>query len=894
MAIATTLIGRRTELETIEQVVEAARSGTSGVLLLRGVAGVGKTALLEHAAEAARDARVLRAEGVEAESELAFAGLHQLLRPLTPHFDRLPALQRAALEAAFGISRGEAGDRFLVATGALGLLAEAAEEQPVLCVVDDLHWLDRPTVDALAFVARRLVAEPVALLLAMRDSASVPAGLQRCPTLELGGLGREHARELLELSGRLAPAERERVLDAAGGVPLALLELPHGPLAGGTTTMGAVERSFADRLSLLPERARRAVLLAAGDDDPEARTALQALPHAGLTVEDLAAAEAEGLLWVAGERLAFRHPLVRSAAYGLAPFAERRDAHVALAEALTGPADADRRAWHRAAGLTAPDAEVATELAQSAERARARGGHAAASVALERAARLTSDEPLRARRLVDASEAARLTGDVEHAVTLAEEALVLAADPGTAAEAAALRAAIRAHRGDGEGEEELLGAAHALADGQPRRALRTALLAAEAAALGGHHARAADTARWAASLPVGAADADQAVVAFATGIGHLFAGQPRDAAADFAVSLELSARSGDPQVMVWAATGTIYGGDIPGGRQALAHAVALARELGAIPLVAYGLQALAYVELVEGRIGVAGTDAAEGLTLSLESGEERFAVHCRGTLAWHAAIRGRDDDCRALAAEALAGRPARVAAEAAGRALALLDLGDARHEAAFDRLAAMVADPRGHSARRLLAVGDLVEAAVGCGRGEEARPALEQLAAYAGATGSAWAAATVAGAEVQLAQDAAAAYAEAMRAHAAIELPFDRGRIELRMGEQLRRARRRVDARRHLRAALDLFAQTGAAAWERRAAAELRATGETARKRDPSTLDDLTAQEQQIARMVAEGSTNREIAGRLFLSPRTVDYHLRKVFQKLSVTSRTQLAALDW
>jgi DNA-binding CsgD family transcriptional regulator len=297
------------------------------------------------------------------------------------------------------------------------------------------------------------------------------------------------------------------------------------------------------------------------------------------------------------------------------------------------------------------------------------------------------------------------------------------------------------------------------------------------------------------------------------------------------------------------------------------------------------------VELVEGRLARAATDAAEGLALAQQTGEDRVAEHCQGLLAWHAGIRGREEECRERADAALSSNPALVTAEAANRGLALLDLGLARHDAAFDRLAALVADPRAHPARRLLAVGDLVEAAVGCGRGEEARPALEQLSAYADATGSAWAAAAVAGARLQLGDGG---YEEAVAAHAAIELPFDRGRLELRAGEQLRRARKRVDARRHLRAALDLFAQTGAAAWERRAAAELRATGETARKRDPSTIDDLTAQEHQIARMVAEGATNREIAGRLFLSPRTVDYHLRKVFQKLSVTSRTQLAALDW
>ena len=878
---APALIGRRAELDAIQAVLAAAHDGRSGVLVVRGAAGVGKTALLEQAAEAAHDFRVLRAEGVEAESELAFAGLHQLLRPLSPLFASLPAPQRSALEAMFGVADGQVGDRLVVASGALSLLAEAAEEQPLLCVVDDLQWLDRPSAEALGFVARRLDAEPIALLLALRDGAPVPAGLARFPLLALGGLGRDDARAVLARAARpLAPADRDRVLAAADGNPLALLELPSGPLGTGDgAAMGSVERSFAERVAALPSSGRRAVLLAAADDDPTGATALRALPLAGLTVADLAAAEEEGLLRVAGERLAFRHPLVRSAAYGLAPFADRREAHAALARALTAPADADRRAWHRAAAAAAPDAEVADALERSAERARARGGHAAAGAALERAAQLTAEEPARARRLAAAAESARLAGDVDHAAALAGAALDLVADGETAARATAIRGAIRAHRGDFEaGEADLSEAARALAARRPRDALRVALLAAETAAVSGRYALGIATARWAAALDVGEGDVERALVAYAGGMARLFEGSPAEARARFATALELAGRSGDPQALTWAAIGAVYVGDIATGGRALARAIAVARERGALGSVAFALQALANVELIEGRPALAGTDAAEGITLAQESGEESAAAHCR-------ALRVRR------------GPGERLAAESAHRALALLDLGRGRHEAALERLAALAGGPDAHPARRMLVVGDLVEAAVGCGRADEAAAPLRDLAAWTRATGSAWGAATAAGAAVQLAQDAdaaEAAFAEAVAAHAAIALPFDRGRLELRFGELQRRARRRIDARRHLRAALDLFAQVGAAPWERRAAAELRATGETARRRDASTLDELTPQEGQIARMVAEGATNREVAGRLFLSPRTVDYHLRKVFQKLGITTRTQLAGLDW
>jgi DNA-binding CsgD family transcriptional regulator len=903
-----TLIGRRDELQSIGRTVDAAREGRSGVLIVRGVAGVGKTSLLEAAVAGAPDLRVLRAEGVQAESELAFAGLHQLLRPLTGLLPRLPERQHDALEAAFGLTGGEVGDRFLVAAGALRLLAEAAEERPVLCVVDDLQWVDRASVDALVFVARRLDAEPVALLIALRDTALVPAGLERFDVLALGGLERADARELLEQSGRVAAADRGRVLDAAEGIPLALLELPRG---AAPASMGAVERSFADRLAALPEGSRRAVLLAAADDNPGGATALRALAGAGLSVADLADAEASGLLWHERERLVFRHPLVRSAAYGAAPFVERQRAHVALAEALSAPADADRRAWHRAAAAAEPDADVAAELARSAERARARGGHAAAATALERAARLTSDDSLRAQRLVAAAESARLAGEVDHAAELAGEALGIDTSVATghsreslepvAAQAAGIRGAIRAHRGDSEGgEADLMNAAHALAPTQPGRALRAAMLAAETAAIAGRHARGIEIARWAASLPVGDADADRAMVAFADGIADMFAGRPRAYSARFLEGTGLAERSGDPQALTWLGIAAVYAGDLPRGRRALAEAVAASRELGAVGSVAFGLQLVANVEMIEGRLALGGTDAAEGLSLAQASGEESATAHCRALLAWHAAIRGDEERCRVLATETLersAARPMRVAAEAAQRALALLDLGLGNHEAALDRLAALFADPRAHPMRRLLPVGDLVEAAVGCGRAGDASEPLAALVRWTDATSSAWGAAQVGGARVQLATDATAAqaaFADAVAAHADIELPFERARLELRLGALLRRDHRRIDARRHLRAALDLFAQSGAAPWEARAAAELRATGETARKRDASTIDDLTPQELQIARMVAEGATNRDIAGRLFLSPRTVDYHLRKVFQKLGLTSRTQLAALDW
>jgi hypothetical protein len=615
--VAAALIGRRTELDVIEGVLDGARAGRAGVMVVRGVAGVGKSALLS-AFAGASGFRVLRAEGVEGEAELAYAGLHQLLRPVMGLVGRRPAVQRAALEAAFGLAPG-AGDRFLVAAATLGLLADAAEESPLLCIVDDLQWLDQASAAALVFAARRLDAERIALLLGMRSGAAGPPGVERFPSQELGGLERDDAARLLD---GLPPADRRRILDAADGIPLALLELPRGPGA----SLGALERTFADRIAALPEDTRAAVLVAAADDDAEGRTALRALaacegartavdddarfaagPAAAVAARDglaaLAPAEADGLLWASGDRLVFRHPLVRSAAYSSATFAERRRAHTALAGALPGEADADRRAWHRAAALEAPDDSVAEELERSAERARLRGGHAAAAAALERSARLTAEDTARARRLVGAAGASHLAGDAEHALRLAGEVLALSGDELIAAEAAGIRGAINAHRGASEdAEADLLRAARAVAQSDATRALRFALAAGETALLGGRYERTAEIADWARTL----ADADAADLV--AGLAHLYARRPAAAAPHFKAARERAELAGDPQFLIWAGAGTFYGGDIDRARLTYMRAVAAARERGAAGLVAFGLPLVAMFELIEGRFTQARAD----------------------------------------------------------------------------------------------------------------------------------------------------------------------------------------------------------------------------------------------------------------------------------------------
>jgi hypothetical protein len=563
-----------------------------------------------------------------------------VLRPLAPLFERLPAAQRGALEAAFGASPNGTGDRFLTAAGALGVLAEAAEEQPLLCVVDDLQWLDRPSVDALVFVARRLGAEPIALLLATRDGEPVPAGLTASPSSCSAGSPRRRPR-----GARARRAASRRPSGSGCSTPPAASRSRCSSCRAGRSARGwsAAARSSA-RLPSASRRclepARRAVLLAAADDDPTGRPALRALPAAA----DLAPAEAGDLLRVAGGRIAFRHPLVRSAAYGLASFDERRAAHAALADVLTGPGDADRRAWHRAAAAATPDDDVADELARSADRARARGGDAAAAAALERAARLTSDEPARAQRLVAAADAARIAGDADRALALAAETLALGVDGDIAAEATAVRGAVHSHRGDvAAAQADLRAAAEALAPRQPQRALRIALLAGEAAAFGGRHGEAAEIAAWAAGLPAGDGDVPQGVRTFADGLAHLFAGRHAEAAARFRELPARAERSGDPGLMTWAAMAAIYAGDIAAARRGFAQAVAVARDRGAIWHVSLALDGLAWVESLTGRFGPAATSAAEALELGQASGEQGAAAQAgrssRGTPRWAVARR---------------------------------------------------------------------------------------------------------------------------------------------------------------------------------------------------------------------------------------------------------------
>jgi len=913
----------------VDRLLQAAGEGHSGVLVLRGEAGVGKSALLAWAAERAADVAggmtVLRAGGVESEVQLPFAALHQLLRPLLDRLGRLPAVQAAALRTAFGLAGphggrdpsaeragGRLGDRFLLSVGVLSLLADAAEQRPLVCLVDDAHWLDRASADALVFAARRLGAEGIGLVFAARDAEPRGFDAPGLRELRLGGLDSAAAARLLADAARAAPAAgvADQLLVAAGGNPLALLELPaalsaaqlagRSPLPDPLPVGAGVQRAFAERAGRLPAAARTMLLLAAADDTGEAATVWRAAGGLGLDAGALGPAEAARLVRVRGARVEFRHPLVRSAVYRAATFAERRAVHLALAGALEGAGQADRRAWHRAAAAAGPDEAAAAELERSAGRARARGGHAAAAAALERAAELTSEETARVRRLVAGAEAAWLAGRPAWALELAGRAGRLDPPPRLRAGLQQLRARIELWCGSPvEAHRLLAGAAAAIADADPGQAAMLLSEATQAAWVAGDMATTSQTGQQINALAVPDDSPARMVGRVLPGLADLLAGDTAHAAQLRRDILASARTAATPLQLAFAGSSALFIGDDAAADGLLGRAVAAIRAAGAISILAWLLAQAASLQAWTSRWPAAVATASEGLRLAAETGQDNAAAHQHGVLAWVAAAQGREQACRAHADAALeqAARQAlAVPAGIATWALGLAELGAGRPSAALDRLGRLTAagPGLGHPLVATFAAADLVEAAVRAGRPAAAPAALAGLEGWAHAAAPAWGLALVARCRGLLSDADAAAghFTRALELHAAASRPFDRARTELACGQALRRARRPSQARGHLRAALDGFEQLGAAGWAGRARDELRASGETARRRNPAMLTQLTPQELQIAQLAAAGATNREIAGQLFVSPRTVEYHLYKVFPKLGIASRAELARL--
>ncbi len=806
----------------------------------------------------------------------------------------------------------EGHDRFLISLAVLSLLAEAAEDRPLLCLIDDARWLDPASSDALVFVSRRLEAEGIAMLFAVRDPEGHHFEAPGLPELALGGLDPQAAAALIgrRANVALSPEARQRLVAATGGNPLALLELPEvlseAQLAGSEPMLAPlpvgerIQRAFLARVHQLPEDTQTLLLVAAAEDSGELATVLSAAAQLGAASQALDAAEREGLARVRGDQLEFHNPLVRSAVYHSAPLSRRHIAHRALASVLNGESEADRRAWHHAAATVGPNPAVAKELEQAAQRARTRSGFAAASLAFERAAALTSNDRQRVHRVIAAAENAWLGGRVERAAILLTQAQPLASEPIQRADIDRYLGLIEMNDGIPADACQLLlrGAAEvAPLDGQ--RALRLLFLASVAATYADDGEAAVAIAQLAQGLavdtPIG-----RMLVSLLTGLGAHFEGDFAAAAPALRLALSLAEQLDDgstteePVALLFAGRAALYLGDDRAFYRINHEAIVRARTAGLLVILTQILPRVGYAELWEGSWASASANLSEGLRIAREIGQHDLVAYQLVLLALIAAHRGDEDECRSLAGESLELSSARrfvLATQSAHWALTVLELGLGRTEEALPHARAI--SNRGIG---LWAMLDRAEAAVHAGEREAARDWLAYFEPWAENGGAAWARAVALHCRGLLCDDERECerlFRASLDAHAKATRPFERSRTELALGELLRRAHRRVEAREPLRAALNGFEGLGARLWAERARMELRASGQVARRRDPSTQDELTAQELQIVHLVAQGLSNREVAAQLFLSPRTIDFHLRNVFRKLNISSRTQLARLD-
>ena len=902
------LLGRQREREALDGLVEDLRSGRGWALVVRGEAGVGKSALLEYAAGTAPDMRVVRAVGVESEMELAFASLHQLCAPLLDRLERLPAPQHDALGIAFGLSAGPVPDRFLVGLAVLTLLSETAEERPLLCLVDDAQWLDRASAQVLAFVARRLLADPVGLVFAARDPGEELAGL---PDLEVRGLQNEDARALLRsvVRVRLDEQVRDRILAETNGNPLALLELPRGlspaQLAGGfglpgtVPLAGRIEESFTRQLADLPAETQRLLQLAAADPTGDRSLIWRAAGRLAIPVQAAALAEEAGLAAFApGVR--FRHPLIRSAAYQSAAIADRQELHAALAEVTDPIADPDRRAWHRAQAAPGPDEDVATELEQSAERAQARGGLAAAAAFLERAVLLTADPARHAGRALAAARASMLAGafgQAQQLLAMADRGGAGREDEHTSAQADLLRGQIAfASRASGDAPALLVTAARRLEPFDVALARRTYLEAWAAAFFAGLPAGPGcllEVARAARSAPApdgapGPLDLllDGLAVLVTDGL----------AAAESVLRQTAQVFAGDGVAVddflryAWLATvATVILWDEDRWYAIQARQLRACREAGLLALLVINLNSMAQLLTWRGDLPGAASLIAEAAAIAAATGTRSVPYAALGL----AGFRGSEAEATQLIDSVIA--DARAAGQehgirAALRCSAILHNGLGRYEIALAE-AQQAADEKPMLHASTLVLPELIEAASRTGQTQLAAGALSRLAEATSISQTDWSQGTYARCRALLADgaDAESWYREAVdRLNRTGSRP-EAARAHLLYGEWLRRENRRTDAREQLRAAHGLFDTIGMEAFAERARRELLATGEMVRKRTAETRDQLTPQEDQITQLVRAGLSNAEIGAQLFLSTRTIEWHLRKVFIKLGISSRRQL-----
>jgi DNA-binding CsgD family transcriptional regulator len=900
------LVGRPSERQVLDRLLENVRGGQSAVLVVRGEAGVGKTALLHYCARQASGFRVARLAGVESEMELPFAGLHLLCAPMLDRIGALPEPQQAALGVALGLASGPAPDRFLVALAALSLLAEVAAERPLLCFIDDAQWLDAASAQVLGFVARRLLAESVAIVFAVRDPTD-ERELVGLPELALGGLPEDDARALLAtvIPGRLDKRVRDRLVAETRGNPLAILELPRAwaatQLPGGLGPDGAyalpgrIEESFVRRLEALPEDSRLLLLVAAAEPIGDPLLLLRASERLRIAASAVDTATDELLAF--GERVTFRHPLVRSAVYRSAAAQDRRAVHLALAEATDRGADPDRRAWHLAAAAAGPDEQVALELERSAGRAQARGGLAAAAAFLQRAVALTGDSARRADRALAAAEASLQAGVFDVARRLLATAEVGPVDELQRARLDLLRAeaAYSESRG-GEAPALLLQAARTLDPLDPKLGSDTYLDAWSAALFAGRlastdslqHVSRAALARPRPAGPQRPSDLLLHGFSLAITDGRSAAAPVLERAArGFAgrdVTIEEVLRWGwlatAAAVMVWDYETCVAVG---------ARGVLIARESGALTVLAVSVNVLAQAMALGGESGSAASLIAEADSVTEATGT-RVAPYGALVLA---GLQGREAEAATLIDatihEATAGGQG-TAVQYAHWARSILLNGLGRYQEAL-AAAQDASDDTPELFVSVWALSELIEAAARSEHTARARSALERLAEAAGAAETDWGLGIAARSRALLSQGEAAdrLYQEAIERLGRTRLRPELARAHLLYGEWLRREGRRVDAREQLRTAHEMLDTLGMEAFAERARRELLATGGRVRKRTVDTRDELTGQERQIAGLARDGLSNPEIGARLFLSSRTVEWHLGKVFTKLGITSRLGL-----
>jgi DNA-binding CsgD family transcriptional regulator len=892
------LLGRDRERQELDAALADARLNRSAVLVVSGEVGIGKTMLLEDASERAHAAgmRVLRARGIESEARVPFAGLLELLRPALSALDRIPELQRAALEGALALRPARAQDRFAVGAATLSVLAAYAEDAPVAALVDDVHWLDGSSADALLFAMRRLVADPIAVIVAVRQDEPSFVDDAHLPTLHVRGLDRDAAAILV------GAAAADRLYAATEGNPLALLELaPEAarladlPIDMPAPIVGRLASGFVRRAASLPERTRRALLVAAASDTGDLTSLARAYPGC---VEDLFPAEEAGLVGLRDGRVEFRHALTRSALYGAAPAEEQRAAHRALASALPDH-DVDRRAWHLALATVGPDSAASSALEQAGARAYQRSAYVEAAAAYERAATLSLDP---ARLSYNAADAAWLAGQPDRSIALLDNASRQAQDSSLTIHIEHLRGRIAALRGPvSEAQAMLVAAAERAADLDPEAAV---VMLAEATFLSYYAGDARAMLRTAAratelAAPLGGRAA--IVAGLAQGMALVFAGDGESGARSIRLAvaqLEASDELRDhPHLVLWAALGPLWLREAEAGRSLFERALALVRTrtaLGAMPEL---LVHMARDWATTDEWSSAHAAYSEGIALARETGQGVALAFGLSGLAWLEARQGREVECRAHAAEGRETciRTGVVANELWTRAaLGDLELGLGRPEAAathYEEWDALL-QSSGIEDADLSPGPELAETYLRLGRVDDAIAAATRHEESARTKGQPWALARAARTRGLLAPDVELEHAfdEALRLHEQTPDRYEAARTRLAYGARLRRAGRRVRAREELRAAIETFDALGAEPWSNRARTELEATGETVRKRNVSLRDQLTPQELQIALLLAEGRTTREAAAAMFLSPKTIEYHLRNVYRKLGVRSRPELS----